>query len=138
MVQGNIKWTGKRQYVGVGENSGHSVILDLPKDKGGEDTGMRPTELMLLGVAGCTAVDVVNILTKMKIDLTHCEVKISGEQQDDYPKYFHTITLRYLLAGEGLDMKKAEKAVNLSMNKYCSVSQTLKGRAEFVTEIEIL
>jgi len=137
MVKGSIKWTGNRQYVGVGENSGHAVIIDTPKGKGGDDTGMRPTEMMLLGVASCTAVDVVNILTKMKINLTKCEIQINGEQQEDYPMYFHTITLKYLLSGDGLDMKKAEKAVNLSMDKYCAVSQTLKGRAKFITEIEI-
>ena len=137
MVNASIKWTGKRQYIGVGEKSGHSVVVDLPKGKG-DDTGMRPTELFLLGIASCTAVDVVNILEKMRVKLSRCEVKIAGEQQDDYPKYFHTIRLKYILSGRDLDLKKAEKALSLSMDKYCAVSQTLKGRANFETEIEII
>lgn len=137
MVNASVKWAGKRQFLGVGEKSGHSVVVDLAKDKG-DDTGMRPTELFLLGIASCTAVDMVNILEKMRVELTRCEVKIEGYQQDDYPKYFHTIKLKYLLSGRDLDRKKAEKALGLSMDKYCAVSQTLKGRAEFETEIEIV
>lgn len=137
MVSASVKWTGKRQYIGVGEKSGHSVVLDSPRDKG-DDTGFRATELFLLGVAGCTAVDMVNILEKMRVELTRCEVKIEGEQQEDYPKYFHTIRLKYTLSGHDLDLKKAEKALGLSMDKYCAVSQTLKGRAKFETKIEIV
>ncbi len=137
MVNASIKWTGRRQFLGVGEESGHSVVLDLPKGKG-DDTGFRATELFLLGLAGCTGVDMVNILEKMRVDLSRCEVKIEGEQQDDYPKYFHTIRFKYILSGRDLDLKKAEKAVNLSMDKYCAISQTLKGRANFETEIEIV
>jgi putative redox protein len=137
MISASIKWTGKRQYIGVGEKSGHSVVMDSPKGKG-DDTGLRATELFLLGVAGCTAVDVVDILEKMKVALDRCEIKIEGEQQDDYPKYFHTIRLKYILSGRDLDLKKAEKAVSLSMDKYCGISQTLKGRANFETEIEIV
>ena len=138
MISGNIKWTGNRQLTATGENSGHSIVVDLAKDKGGDDSGMRPTELLLLSIASCTAIDIVSILTKMKINLTRCEIKIDGSQKDDYPKYFEKMKLRYLLSGEGLTMKKAQKAVDLSMNKYCAVSQTVKGRTEFETEIEIV
>ena len=137
MINANVKWTGKKQLVGVGGVSGHAIVLDQAKDKG-DDSGMRPTEALLISVASCTAVDIVNILTKMKIALTRCEIDIEGEQAEDYPKYFHTFRVKYVLAGEGLTLKKAEKAVSLSMNKYCAVSQTLKGRAEFKTEIEII
>lgn len=137
MINANVKWTGKKQYIGAGGISGHAIVLDQAKDEG-ENTGMRPTEALLISIAGCTAVDMVNILTKMKIELTRCEINIEGEQAEDYPKYFHTIRVKYILAGEGLTLKKAEKAVSLSMNKYCAISQTLKGRAEFKTEIEII
>jgi len=75
MVNASIKWTGKRQYIGVGEKSGHSVVVDLPKGKG-DDTGMRPTELFLLGIASCTAVDVVNILEKLSQILSYHQIKI--------------------------------------------------------------
>ena len=138
MISANVKWTGKRQLTATGENSGHAIVLDLAKDKGGDDSGMRPTELLLLSIASCTAIDMLNILTKMKINLTRCEVKIDGNQVDDYPKYFNKMKIKYLLSGKGLTQKKAERAVSLSMDKYCSVSQTVKGRTEFETEIEIL
>ena len=138
MINANVKWAGKRQLVATGEKSGHSIVVDMAKDKGGDDTGMRPIELLLLSVATCTAIDMLNILGKMKIELSRCEVKIEGTQQEDLPKYFNKMKLKYILSGEGLNQKKAEKAVSLSMDKYCAVSQTLKGRTEFETEIEIV
>ena len=138
MINANVKWAGKRQLVATGEKSGHSIVVDMAKDKGGDDTGMRPIELLLLSVATCTAIDMLNILGKMKIQLSRCEVKIEGTQQEDLPKYFNKMKLKYILSGEGLNQKKAEKAVSLSMDKYCAVSQTLKGRTEFETEIEIV
>ena len=137
MITANLKWTGKRQLVGVGGISGHSIVLDQAKDKG-DDSGMRPTEALLISIAACTAVDMVNILTKMRIDLTRVEIDIEGEQAEDYPKYFQTFRIKYKLSGEGLTMRRAEKAVSLSMNKYCAISQSLKGKAEFKTEIEII
>ncbi len=138
MINANVKWAGERQLVATGEKSGHSIVVDMAKDKGGDDTGMRPIELLLLSVATCTAIDMLNILGKMKIQLSRCEVKIEGTQQEDLPKYFNKMKLKYILSGEGLNQKKAEKAVLLSMDKYCAVSQTLKGRTEFETEIEIV
>jgi len=138
MIEANVKWTGDRQLVATGEKSGHSIVIDMAKDKGGNDTGMRPTELLLLSVASCTAIDMLNILSKMKIELTRCEVKIAAYQREHYPKYFNKMKLQYVLSGEGLTEKKARKAVGLSMDKYCAVSQTLKDRTEFEIEIEIV
>jgi len=138
MVKACVRWAGHRQFIGIGENSGHAIVMDMAEDKGGENTGLRMTELLMISIAGCTAVDIHNILTKMKVKLQRCEVQIEGTQQESYPKYFHKIHLKYILSGEGLDMKKAQKAVSLSMDKYCSVSQTVKGRAEFEIKIEIV
>jgi putative redox protein len=138
MIKASVRWAGNRQFIGIGENSGHAIVMDMAKDKGGENIGMRMTELLLVSIAGCTAADMQNILTKMKIKLDRCEVHIEGTQKESYPKYFHKFHIKYILSGQGLDMKKAEKAVSLSMDKYCAVSQTLKGRAEFDTKIEIV
>jgi putative redox protein len=138
MINANVKWAGKKQLVATGEKSGHSIVVDMAKETGGDDTGMRPTELLLLSIATCTAIDMLNILGKMKIELTRCEVKISGSQQEDYPKYFNKMKLTYILSGESLTRKKAEKAIGLSMDKYCAVSQTVKGRTEFEIEIDIV
>jgi putative redox protein len=138
MIKASVRWAGNKQFIGIGENSGHAIVKDMAKDKGGENTGMRMTELFLISIAGCTAVDMHNILTKMKVQLNRCEVYIEGAQKESYPKYFHRFHLKYLLSGEGLDRKKAEKAVALSMDKYCAVSQTVKGRADFDIKIEIV
>jgi putative redox protein len=138
MIKANVRWASNKQFVGIGENSGHAIVMDMAKDKGGEDTGMRMTELLLISIAGCTAVDMHNILTKMKVKLTRCDVHIEGTQKESYPKYFHKFHLKYILSGEGLDQKKAERAVSLSMDKYCCISQTVKGRAEFDIKIEIV
>jgi len=138
MINANVKWTGNRQLVGQGLKSGHAIVLDMAKDKGGEDSGMRATELLLLSIAKCTAIDVLNILQKMRIELTRLEVAIEGHQQDDYPKYFNRFKLKYTLSGERLTEDKARKAIDLSMDKYCAVSQTVKGRAEIETELEIV
>jgi len=138
MISARVKWTGNRQFIGVGEKSGHAVVMDMAKDKGGEETGLRPTELLLISTGGCTGIDIVGMLEKMRVKLTRCEILIKGEQAEDFPKYFHTIKIKYILSGEGLTLKKAQKAVALSMGTYCSVSQTLKGTARVETEIEIV
>jgi putative redox protein len=138
MINANVKWAGKKQLIATGEKSGHSIVVDMAKETGGDDTGMRPTELLLLSIASCTAIDMLNILGKMKIVLTRCEVKISGYQKEDYPKYFNRMKLQYFLSGDGLTRKKAERAVDLSMEKYCAVSQTVKDRTDFEIEIEIV
>lgn len=138
MIKASVRWTDNRQFVGIGENSGHAIVMDMAKDKGGEDTGMRMTELLLISIAGCTAADVQSILTKMKVKLQRCEVHIAGTQKESCPKYFHKFHLKYILSGEGLNRKKAEKAISLSLDKYCAVSQTVEGRAEFDIKIEIV
>jgi putative redox protein len=138
MIKASVRWAGNKQFIGIGENSGHAIVMDMAKDKGGENTGMRMTELFLISIAGCTAIDMHNILTRMKIQLTRCEVQIQGRQMESYPKYFHRFQVKYTLSGEGLELKKAEKAVALSMDKYCAVSQTVKDRAEFDIKIEIV
>ncbi len=138
MIKTNVKWTGNRQLVGQGLKSGHGIVIDMAKDKGGDDSGMRPTELLLMSIASCTAIDMLNILQKMRIELTRVEVHIEGGQRDDYPKYFDRMKLKYILSGKNLTEDKARKAIDLSMDKYCSVSQTVKGRTEIQTEVEIL
>lgn len=138
MINAEIRWAGDKRFVAVGKTSGHAIVLDSPEKSGGENLGIRPTEALLIGIAGCTAVDMVNILTKMRVELTHCEITIEGIQKEDYPKYFTNGKIVYTLSGNSLTEEKARKAVDLSMDKYCAVSQTVKGRMEIETEIRII
>ena len=138
MLEAEISWAKNRRFIAVGKSSGHAIMLDTPEKSGGENLGIKPTQAFLIGIAGCTAVDMVNILSKMRIELTLCEVKIEATQKEDYPKYFDHGKIIYTLSGKDLDEKKARKAVDLSMDKYCAVSQSVKGRMEISTEIRIV
>ena len=102
--------------------SGHSITMDGPSEIGGENLGIRPMEMLLLGVAGCTMIDVVTTLKKMRQDLSHLETKVKAERADDYPKVFNDIHIQFILKGKDLDSKKVEKAITLSADKYCSAS----------------
>jgi putative redox protein len=138
MLKAEINWVKNRRFVALGESSGHAIVLDTPERSGGENLGIRPTEAFLIGIAGCTAVDVVNILSKMRVELSLCEVTIEADQQEDYPKFFNYGKIIYTLSGKNLDQEKAKKAVELSMDKYCAVSQTVKDRMKIETEIKIV
>lgn len=99
---------------------------------------MKPSELLLVAVGSCTAVDVVGILEKKRIQLTALEIAVSGEQDSDPPWTFRKVHIHYKLKGNGLSEKAAEQAILLSEEKYCSVSSTIRGIAEVTTSFEIL
>ena len=99
---------------------------------------MKPSEMLLVALASCTAVDVVEILEKKKVGLQGLEIQVSAEQDTDPPWTFRKIHLKYFLKGEKLDMKVAEQAVRLSEEKYCSVAATVRGVAEISWEIELV
>jgi len=103
-----------------------------------EKTGMKPSELILSALAGCSSVDVVEILDKKRTPLTHLEVQVTAEQDADPPWTFRKIFIKYLVKGEGLTEKNVEQAIALSEEKYCSVAATLRGKAEIITSFEIL
>jgi putative redox protein len=105
---------------------------------GGDNLGVRPMEMLLLGVAGCTMIDVVTTLKKMRQELTHCETKVNAERADDHPKVFTDIHIQFLVKGNDLDSKKVEKAITLSAEKYCSASIMLGKTASISHDFEIL
>jgi putative redox protein len=106
------------------------VSVDSHVKFGGQGKGPRPKPLLLFSLAGCTGMDVVSLLKKMRVDFTDFKIKVSAELTEDHPKYYHKIHLTYLFSGEDLDAGKIEKAVNLSQDKYCGVSYMLSKTAE--------
>lgn len=117
---------------------GHKVILDATEESGGSDLGPRPKKLMLTALAGCTGIDVIMILKKMKVVPEAFNVLVEGELTDEHPKYYHKIKVIYQFKGKNLPMEKLEKAVKLSETKYCGVSAVYKKAVDLETEIRIV
>ena len=123
----------------VGESgSGHAVVMDGAPEHGGRDIGFRPMEMLLLGVGGCTAFDVVSILKKSRQAITDCKVEIDSDRAEEIPKVFTRIHIHFIITGNSLDPVKVEKAVNLSADKYCSASKMLEKTAEMTHDFEIV
>lgn len=133
MAEASVRWIGGKQFVGV-DSTKHAVVLSTPD----EGVGMKPSELLLVALAACTAVDVVEILAKKRQPLTALEISASGQQDADPPWTFRKIHLHYKLSGAGLTEKAAAQAIELSEGKYCSVSATLRGTAEITYDFEVL
>jgi len=129
-----LRWIpGGSRFVST-DSTGHSVVMSKPD----ENTGMKPSELILSALAGCSSVDVVGILEKKQTPLTYLEVQVTSEQDADPPWTFRKIYMKFIVKGEGLTGKSVEKAIKLSEEKYCSVAATLRGEAEIITSFEIL
>jgi putative redox protein len=116
-----IKWMQDVSFKGKSE-SGHEVILDGPEELGGKGLGMRPMEMMLIGMGGCTSFDVVTILKRSRQQITGCIAEIEAVRADAIPKVFTSIHIHFLIKGIDLQKKAVERAVELSANKYCSAS----------------
>jgi putative redox protein len=117
---------------------GHKLIIDASKEGGGDDLGPRPKKLMLVALAGCTGVDVIMILRKMKIEPEDFHVLVEGDVTDDHPKKYHTMKIIYQFRGKDLPYEKLERAVQLSQEKYCGVSATYREALNLQTEIRIV
>jgi putative redox protein len=128
-----MKWNGKMQFQAE-TPSGHQVTIDAAPDVGGENKGPRPTELLLAATGACSGIDIVSILRKMRLEVESYEMEISGERAEDHPRRFTNVHIHYRLTGD-LPEEKVRRAVDLSRDKYCSVSQSLNG--EVTTSFEI-
>ena len=133
----SVNWVDGMLMVGK-SHSGHSITMDGPPEIGGANLGVRPMEMLLLGVAGCTMIDVVTTLKKMRQELTHCETKVNAERATDHPKVFTDIHIQFIVKGKDLDPKKVEKAITLSAEKYCSASIMLGKTASITHDFEIV
>ncbi|HOW91285.1 MAG TPA: OsmC family protein [Anaerolineaceae bacterium] len=133
MSSATVKWIGGKKFVGI-DSTKHSVVLSTPD----EGVGMKPSELLLVALASCTAVDVVEILHKKRLGLEALEISAEAEQEIDPPWTFRKIHLIYRLKGEKLNDRDVAQAIELSEEKYCSVASTLRGVAEITTSFELM
>jgi len=132
-----IKWTGNASFEGVAD-SGHVVRMDGPPDHGGENTAARPMEVVLIGMGGCTAFDVVHILRKGRQDVSDCVTEIDAERAGTEPKVFTHIHIHFKVTGRNVDPRRVEKAIELSATKYCSASIMLGKTASITHDFEII
>jgi putative redox protein len=133
MASASIQWIGGQRFVGT-DSTHHSVVLSTPD----EGVGMKPSELVLVALASCTAVDVVDIMTKKRQPLNTLRIEVNAEQDADPPWTFRKIHLKYILSGKDLRETAVSQAITLSEEKYCSVAATLRGVAEITTSFEIM
>ncbi len=133
MGTATVKWIGGKQFVGI-DSTKHSVVLSTPD----EGVGIKPSELLLIAVASCTAVDVVEILEKKRMPLTYLEISAAGEQDQDPPWTFRKVHIHYRVGGKNLSEKAVSQAIQLSEEKYCSVAATIRATAQITTDFEIL
>jgi putative redox protein len=131
------KWVEGVSFVGESE-SGHAVVMDGAPEAGGRNIGMRPMELLLLGMGGCSSFDVVTILKKARQPISDCVAEISAERANDIPKVFTKIHVHYVVTGKGLNPAQVERAIKLSADKYCSASVMLGKTAEITHDFEII
>ena len=132
-----VKWLDNMTFVGE-SGSGHAVVMDGAPEHGGRDMGVRPMEMLLLGLGGCTAFDVVMILKKSRQKFVDCHVEIEAERAEEIPKVFTRIHAHFVVSGKSLDPGKVEKAVNLSAEKYCSASKMFESTAQMSHDFEII
>lgn len=117
---------------------GHTIVTDVSKENGGDDLGPRPKVLLLSGLIGCTGIDVVSILKKMKVEYENLSIEVEAEETEEHPKIYNRIHLIYTFKGKNLPMEKLEKAVSLSQEKYCGVAAMLRKAATITYEIRIV
>lgn len=136
-MKSRIKWIQDVMFLGE-SGSGHSVVMDGAPEAGGRNLGFRPMEMVLLGLGGCSAFDVMMILKRGREDVTDCVVELDAQRADTDPKVFTKIEMRYIVTGRSLDRKKVERAVSLSAEKYCSASAMMAKTADISHTIEII
>jgi len=133
----SVKWIDGMLMVGKSD-SGHAVVMDGPPEIGGENLGVRPMEMLLLGMAGCTMIDVVSTLKKMREDVVDCQTQVSADRSEEYPKVFTNINVHFILKGKQLNPSKVDKAIKLSAEKYCSASIMIGKTAVITHDFEII
>jgi len=130
------KWLSNMAF--EAEVNGHKIMLDAEPQVGGENRGARPKPFMLLALGGCTAMDVISILKKMRVEVEKFNVKVEGELTEEYPKHFFKMHTIYEFTGKNLPMDKLKKAVELSEEMYCGVTAVYKKVMELTSEIKVI
>ena len=136
-MKASVRWAGESSFEGKSE-TGHTVLMDGPPDLGGQNRGPRPMEMLLLGMGGCTAFDVVLILRKGRQEIVDCVAQLDAERAPADPKVFTRIHVHFVVSGRQLDPKRVEQAIRLSAEKYCSASIMLARTAAITHDFEIV
>lgn len=137
-MQATVKWIDGVMFVAE-SGSGHAIVMDGPPDLGGRNMGIRPMEMILLGLGGCSSFDVVQILQKGRVDLVSCVAELTAERVDAVPAVFSKIHLHFRVSGRGIKMASVERAVKLSAEKYCSASIMLgNAGVEITHDFEVI
>jgi putative redox protein len=132
----SVKWVDHVCFMGESE-TGHAVVLDGAPEMGGRNIGMRPMEMLLIGMGGCTSFDVVTILKKARQKVTDCAAEIQAERASEVPKVFTKIHVHFVVTGDALNATQVERAIKLSAEKYCSASIMLSKACEITHDFEI-
>lgn len=135
-MQARVKWVGNMSFLGE-SGSGHSVVMDGPPESGGRDLGIRPMEMLLLGMGGCASFDVVAMLKKGRQDIFDVDVALSADRAETEPKVFTKIHAHFIVRGRNLKEAQVKRAIELSADKYCSASIMLGKTAEITHDYEI-
>ena len=134
----NVERVGNMAFSATASGSGHTVMMDTSPELGGENRGARPMELLLMGLGGCTSIDVVMILEKARQEIHSCKVEISAERAQNEPRVFTNIHVHFIISGAGLKPDKVARAIELSADKYCSASIMLGKTATISHDFEIV
>ncbi|MBI5204401.1 MAG: OsmC family protein [Nitrospirae bacterium] len=137
MSEAKVTYVDGLQFVAAA-TSGHAVVMDGDIEVGGRDTGPRPMEMLLMGIGGCSGMDVISILKKKKQDVKGLEINVKGDKAENYPKKFTDINLEFVVRGKNISEDAVKRAVELSMEKYCSVKATLEGSAKITYNYRIV
>lgn len=133
----HVKWIDSDRFLGE-TGSGHAVVMEGVPGEGEVSIGVRPMELLLVGMGGCTAFDIVSILQKARQRVTGCEISVEGERADDMPRVYKRIHVHYTVTGHGLKRSAVERAIELSTEKYCSATIMMAATAEVTHDFEIV
>lgn len=135
-MQARVKWVGNMSFLGESD-SGHSVVMDGPPESGGRNLGIRPMEMLLLGMGGCTVFDVVSVLKKSRQEIFDVDVALSADRAKDEPKVFTRIHAHFIVRGRNIKEAQVKRAIELSAEKYCSASIMLGKTAKITHDYEI-
>jgi putative redox protein len=124
MIEAKVTLINDMEFGGVAA-SGHQLHMDADDQSGGKNAGFRPMELLLVGFGGCSGMDVISILRKKRQPVSGLDITVKGEKTDSYPKIYKTIHIEYVIKGKGVEKEAVERAISLSLEKYCSVGATL-------------
>ncbi len=136
-MKARVKWVENTQMVGE-SGSGHALVMDGPQEFGGRNLGVRPMEMLLLGLGGCTQFDVMHILRKGRHQVSRCEVELEAERAEEEPRVFTRIHVHFIIAGPGLSEKVVARAIQLSAEKFCSASIMLGATAGISHDFELV